>query len=378
MATPGQDDAAGDLRAVAGCFEAAPALLFAFTGPDHVVAALNAAARAFMGDRPDSVGRPLREVCPEYAGQQLFEALDRVLASGQAEQAREWRIQLDQDGDGRLEERFVDFTLVPWTAPGGVAHGVAGVAHDVTGGVLARRADAAAAELRYRAARDAVETLQDALLPADLPVLPGYRLAARYLVAGAEQGAGGDWFDALTLDDGRLVLVVGDVVGHGVCASVVMSQLRAVLLELLTSGADLVHVLARLGRFVARVPGGHGATVCVVALDQVTGTFEYATCGHPPPLVVARGPTRRRAALPAADPRRPAGRRGTGRVRRPARAGGGSRPLLGRSRRAIRPAPAARPGRAGHGRRGRGRATGPSRCWRPCPCPSGSAARSSS
>lgn len=275
-------------QAVEDCFEAVPALLFAFSGPDHVVIALNAAGRAFMGDRADSVGRPLREVVPEYAGQQLFEALDRVYADGRPTRAHEWRVQLDQDGDGELEERFVDFTLVPWRDADGEVAGVAGVAHDVTVAVATRRA----AEIRYRAASDAVETLQNALLPADVPVLPGYRLAARYLVAGAAQTAGGDWFDALTLDDGRLALIVGDVVGHGVAASVVMSQLRAVLLELLTSGAGPVEALTRLGRFAPRVPGASGTTVCVVLVDQADGRLEYATCGHPPPLIVgaADGP----------------------------------------------------------------------------------------
>jgi PAS domain S-box-containing protein len=289
----------GDPRAVSDCFEAVPAMLFAFAGPDHVITALNASARAFMGDRDAAVGRPLREVVPEYAGQQLYEAVDRVYAEGRPTRAREWRIQLDHDGDGGLEERFVDFMLVPWSAADGSVRGVAGVAHDVTDAVSARHAaevgaaaahaDAADAQRRFRAASGAVETLQNALLPADLPVLPAYRLAARYLVAGAGAAAGGDWFDALTLDDGRLVLVVGDVVGHGVAASVVMSQLRAVLLELLTSGAGLAESLTRLGRFVSRVPGGFGTTVCVALLDQSDGRLEYATCGHPPPLVVDAG-----------------------------------------------------------------------------------------
>lgn len=296
---PGPEGPGGDAESVLGCFEAAPALLFAFAGTDHVLMAVNAEARTFMGDRPDVLGRPLREVVPEYAGQRLFEALDQVHATGAPVHAREWRVQVDHDGDGELEERFVDFVLSPCVGAGGEMHGVVGVAHDVTETVTARRAAEArvhaahahadAAEKRYQAARTSVEALQRALLPADLPVLPGIRLAARYLVADAGHTAGGDWFDALILDDGRLALVVGDVVGHGVRASVVMSQLRAVLLELLTSGAGLAQALTRLGRFVERVPGAYGTTVCVVLVDQADGRCEYATCGHPPPLVVPDG-----------------------------------------------------------------------------------------
>src|SRR5262245_11230705 len=73
--------------------------------------------------------------------------------------------------------------------------------------------------------------LQEALLPRALPVLPRARIAARYLAAGQEQAAGGDWFDAVPLADGTVALVVGDVVGHGVAASAAMGQLRSVLDE---------------------------------------------------------------------------------------------------------------------------------------------------
>ena len=60
--------------------------------------------------------------------------------------------------------------------------------------------------------RDFVAELQEALLPTALPVLPRARIAARYMVAGREQSAGGDWFDAIPLAGGRVALVVGDVV----------------------------------------------------------------------------------------------------------------------------------------------------------------------
>ncbi|MGH3174489.1 MAG: SpoIIE family protein phosphatase, partial [Streptosporangiaceae bacterium] len=59
--------------------------------------------------------------------------------------------------------------------------------------------------------RGIVAELQEALLPTALPVLPRVRIAARYLVAGQEQAAGGDWFDAIPLDGGAVALVVGDV-----------------------------------------------------------------------------------------------------------------------------------------------------------------------
>jgi anti-sigma regulatory factor (Ser/Thr protein kinase)/anti-anti-sigma regulatory factor len=141
--------------------------------------------------------------------------------------------------------------------------------------------------------RDFVAELQEALLPAALPVLPRARIAARYMVAGHEQSAGGDWFDAIPLAGGRVALVVGDVVGHGVAASAAMGQLRAVLAELLAAGEDLDHVLRRTDAFAARMPALRAATLALAVLDPAGGQLRYTTCGHPPPLVIGTGGTAR-------------------------------------------------------------------------------------
>ncbi len=66
--------------------------------------------------------------------------------------------------------------------------------------------------------RSASVALQRSLLPARLPDIPGLRLAARY-AAGEDVGVGGDWYDVLTLPDGHVGLVVGDVAGHGLRAA---------------------------------------------------------------------------------------------------------------------------------------------------------------
>ncbi len=138
-----------------------------------------------------------------------------------------------------------------------------------------------------------VAELQEALLPAALPVLPRARIAARYLVAGHERSAGGDWFDAIPMDGGRVALAVGDVVGHGVAASAAMGQLRAVLAELLVAEAGLRRVLARADAFAARTPALRAATLALAVLDPATGMLCYSTCGHPPPLVIGTDGTAR-------------------------------------------------------------------------------------
>ena len=138
-----------------------------------------------------------------------------------------------------------------------------------------------------------VLALQEALLPPALPVLPRARIAARYLAAGQEQAAGGDWFDAVPLTDGTVALVVGDVVGHGIAASAAMGQLRSVLDELLAAEPDLGTVLTRAEAFAAERAALRAATMALAVLDPADGTLRYTTCGHPPPLIISTDGTSR-------------------------------------------------------------------------------------
>jgi anti-anti-sigma factor len=290
----------GDARAVAACFDELPAAVFVFSGPDHVFTAVNRAARAMVGPDREVVGRRYREAIPEVAGQRVAELLDDAYTTGRPVSAQEWRILLDNNADGELEELYLTFTIAPIRDAGGDVVGLVSHVLDVTPAVSARRAaeaQATAFEHRYQAALDGVTSLQRSLLPERLPVLPGVELAARYLAADSEQGAGGDWFDAVPLGDGRLGLVVGDVVGSGTRASAVMGQLRAVLMELLLEGPAIPEVLARLDRFAARVPGAAATTLCLAVLDPADGRLDYVCCGHPPPLVL--GADGRTGYLPA-------------------------------------------------------------------------------
>src|SRR5690349_16182019 len=159
-----------------------PAGVFVFQGDEHLVIGANRAARMFFGDRPEIVGRPIREVYPEITGQQLYPLLDRVLTTGEPFTAHEWRIIVEGHADG--DERFVSFWLVPLSGPDGRRCGVGCQFVDVTAQVRRRRSaedDAETVRRRYAAAQDVVLTLQRSLLPAGLPVLPGVRTAAHYL-----------------------------------------------------------------------------------------------------------------------------------------------------------------------------------------------------
>ncbi len=153
---------------------------------------------------------------------------------------------------------------------------------DVAGQVAVALERAELADAR----REMAETLQRSLLPGALPATAGVAVAARYLPAVAGTRAGGDWYDVLTLDDGRVAVTVGDVVGHGAAAAAVMGQLRSALTALLLAGFGPARALQLLDRFAVRVPGAAVATAACAVLDQDTGWLTYSSAGHPPPLVV--------------------------------------------------------------------------------------------
>ena len=125
----------------------------------------------------------------------------------------------------------------------------------------AAQRQAAEAERRYEHARDMITAMQRELLPAGFPCSRRVRSRRATCRPTRTPRAGGDWFDATVLADGRVALVVGDVVGHGVTASATMGQLRAVLQDRLLDGG-IEQALTAAGRLAHRLPGARAATVC--------------------------------------------------------------------------------------------------------------------
>ncbi|MGZ4526070.1 MAG: SpoIIE family protein phosphatase [Mycobacterium sp.] len=278
--------AADDVRRI---FDNVPALLVGLEGPDHRFVAVNAAYRA-LSPPIDPIGLLAREVYPELDSQQIFQMFDRVYQTGEPQSGTEWRVQADFEGSGTAQEHFFDFIVTERRRDDGSIEGVQLAFVDVTDRVRARlAAESRMQELseRYRNVRDSAIVMQQALLAPSVPVVPGADVVAEYLVAAQDTAAGGDWFDAIPLGD-RLVLVVGDVVGHGVGAAAVMSQLRTALRMQILAGYPIAEALAAVDRFHQHVPGSRSATVCVGSLDFATGEFQYCTAGHPPPLLVGR------------------------------------------------------------------------------------------
>ncbi|MFD1832219.1 SpoIIE family protein phosphatase [Streptomyces desertarenae] len=138
--------------------------------------------------------------------------------------------------------------------------------------------------------RETAIALQRAILgPSQLP--EGF--AARYEPATRPLEVGGDWYDIISLPDGRIGIVVGDCVGRGLEAASVMGQLRSACRALLLQDAGPARALMALDRFAAGIPGAMCTTVFCGVLDPETGRLTYSSAGHPPGILThADGTTR--------------------------------------------------------------------------------------
>ncbi len=158
-------------------------------------------------------------------------------------------------------------------------------------------------------------TLQRSLLPRVLPAQNAVHVAYRYLPAKA--GVGGDWFDVIPLPGGRVALVVGDVVGHGVHAAATMGRLRTAVHNFSTLDLPPDELLGHLDELINRIdqndtgvglaggdeegaaeevtdgaaePAGVTGATCLYAVyDPVSGQCRMASAGHPGPALVHPG-----------------------------------------------------------------------------------------
>jgi len=135
-------------------------------------------------------------------------------------------------------------------------------------------------------ARDGVHQAQLSLLPPSLPMLPDLLLSGSYHRATEADAAGGDWYDAVPLGGGRVALVVGDAVGHGVPAAGAMSRLRGAMRSSALRDPAPEAVLTALDAFAGQMDDVEGASVFYGLLDAATGRLVYTAAGHPAPLVV--------------------------------------------------------------------------------------------
>ncbi len=239
--------------------EHAPSALWFVTGPEQRTVWANARAR--------ELGRPAD--LPVVGGRPVADLVAGVLRTG-----RPATLTGSLDGGGPAVTVVVH-PLAAGTDPGAV------LVVEGDGDV-----DGVPGDGGPPGAADVVGEAQHSLLPPSLPLLPDVRLSGSYHPATSARSAGGDWYDAVSLGHGRLALVIGDAVGHGVPAASAMSRLRGALRSSALRDPAPAAVLAALDDFAAQMDDVQGASVFYGVLDAATGALTFAAAGHPAPLLV--------------------------------------------------------------------------------------------
>ncbi|MFD7893594.1 SpoIIE family protein phosphatase [Streptomyces sp. NPDC059743] len=127
--------------------------------------------------------------------------------------------------------------------------------------------------------------LQAALLPHDLPRIPGLEVAARYLPATRGMDIGGDFYDLIRLDDTSAAAVIGDVQGHNVNAAALMGQVRTAVHTHASAGAPPDEVLARTNRLLIDLSSSLFTSCLYAHLDLRHHRARIAAAGHLPPVL---------------------------------------------------------------------------------------------
>jgi serine phosphatase RsbU (regulator of sigma subunit) len=185
----------------------------------------------------------------------------------------------------------------PVSAPDGTPTMVRGAFQDVSAQYLAQVALAATrdqlADTEQRAAEDHLLALrlQRAIMPPDAHPMsvPGIDVAVRYRPVGEGHLVGGDWYDTFLLPDQRVLLVVGDVAGHGIEAVTGMVAARNALRGLAVTGASPAELLRLLNLTLYYLLSSVIGTVICGIYDPATRELRWARAGHLPPVLVRGG-----------------------------------------------------------------------------------------
>lgn len=129
------------------------------------------------------------------------------------------------------------------------------------------------------------ERLQHAALPNVLPAPPGFSFDGFYESATEDTRVGGDWYDAMCLNDGRMVISIGDVSGAGLEAAVTMASMRQAIRAVAQIYADPATMLDAADRTLKEEQPGRIVTALVGVVDPIAYTLTYACAGHPRPYL---------------------------------------------------------------------------------------------
>ena len=140
----------------------------------------------------------------------------------------------------------------------------------------------------YEAERQATLELQRALLPQAVSGIPGWEVAAHYSPAGGSQ-IGGDFYDVVPVPDGRVVAIVGDVMGRGLQAAAAMAEVRSTIRAYIVDDPDPAAVFRRVDAFFEAFDRGQLVTALYFLVDYRSDIVQIANAGHLPPVLVRPG-----------------------------------------------------------------------------------------
>ncbi|HET8602497.1 MAG TPA: SpoIIE family protein phosphatase [Marmoricola sp.] len=308
--------------------------------PALVIIDCNDAFRAVTGrSREGLVGRFLFDAFPDPDPQgealsNVRRVLDQALRTGTTAVLGAQRYDIrPAEESADLEVRYWTTTAVPLLGEDGEVVALLYNVHDVTAlaeDARGSRTGSPRARDLFRSAISVTEqaglfdaaviaerqlgmAVQDAMLPTQVPAPLQHLLAVRYRPASDVLHVGGDWYDVTQLDENRFAVAVGDVVGHGLGAAVLMGQLRAALNALTLAELPPSDALVGLDRYARQTSGGGMTTAVKLVIDRERCTITYSSAGHPPPVLLrpdgswcfldqAQGPA---LALPARSGTRP-------------------------------------------------------------------------
>lgn len=125
--------------------------------------------------------------------------------------------------------------------------------------------------------------VQESLIPSEMPKVAGYEID---LVNITASDLGGDYCDALRMKDGRLLVLIGDVTGHGVSSALLMAMAKAAVFQFSEESRELIDLMNSLNKLIYRLLKRKKLmTFFAGVIEPLTGRLTYANAGHPFPLV---------------------------------------------------------------------------------------------
>ncbi|MEU6705016.1 SpoIIE family protein phosphatase [Streptomyces wuyuanensis] len=250
-------------------------------------------AYRIFGLEPGSSPVPLRRLAPHLHREDTGRLDELMMELTQHREGSHTVVRAVREDGGLRHLRIAAEPLLT----GGVLTGITGVYQDVSAQHHTEIALSAtfdrltAAQTQAALRHQLVLQLQQAIVPEvpELQRLPGLQVAARYRPAAEEYRVGGDWYDVLPLPDGRVLVVTGDIAGHGIDSVTGMVALRNALRGLAFTGHTPGRLMAWLNEVTLQTHGHPTATAVCGLYDPSDRSLCWASAGHLPPVLLREG-----------------------------------------------------------------------------------------